>query len=118
MLGFLVLCGVVVNNGIVFIDYTNKLRKRHNVNSLDVAGKTRPRPILMTALTTILVFYPGTCVETGAEVPQPLAIVTIGGLVYATFLTLLVVRLCMHCLTGTAGKKPRRRRCRRYGQKL
>lgn len=94
MLGFLVLCGVVVNNGIVFIDYTNKLRERgHNVNAaLMLAGKTRLRPILMTALTTILgLFTLALGVGTGAEVLQPLAIVTIGGLVYATFLTLLVV---------------------------
>ena len=93
MLGFLVLCGVVVNNGIVFIDYTNKLRERgHNVNAaLVLAGKTRLRPILMTALTTILGLTLALGVGTGAEVLQPLAIVTIGGLVYATFLTLLVV---------------------------
>ena len=94
MLGFLVLSGVVVNNGIVFVDYANQLRETgmNKDDALILAGKTRLRPILMTALTTIiglstLAFGMGV----GAEILQPLAIVTIGGLTYATVLTLLVV---------------------------
>lgn len=94
MLGFLVLAGVVVNNGIVFVDYVNQLR----INGLGKkeaiveAGRTRIRPILMTALTTILAMSTMAMgVGMGAEMTQPLAIVTIGGLTYATLLTLFIV---------------------------
>lgn len=94
MLGFLMLAGIVVNNGIVFIDYVNQLR----LNGLDkksaliLAGKTRIRPILMTALTTILgLLTLAMGIGTGAEMIQPMAIVTIGGLSYATVLTLFIV---------------------------
>jgi HAE1 family hydrophobic/amphiphilic exporter-1 len=98
MLGFLVLTGVVVNNGIVFVDYTNQLRDKgmEKKEALIMAGKTRMRPTLMTAITTILglttlAFGMGT----GTEVLQPLALVVVGGLIYATLLTLLVVP-CMY----------------------
>lgn len=94
MLGFLVLSGVVVNNGIVFVDFTNQLRisgltKRE---ALLLAGRTRIRPILMTAMTTILGLSTLSIgVGLGSEMLQPLAIVAIGGLAYATILTLFVV---------------------------
>lgn len=94
MLGFLVLSGVVVNNGIVFVDYTNQLRERgmDKKEALIETGKTRMRPILMTAITTILGLSTLSAgVGVGAEMLQPLAIVAIGGLTYATILTLLVV---------------------------
>ncbi len=78
MLGFLVLAGVVVNNGIVFVDYVNQLR----INGLSKkeaiveSGRTRIRPILMTALTTILAMSTMAMgVGMGAEMTQPLAIV-------------------------------------------
>ena len=94
MVGFLVLSGVVVNNGIVFIDSVNQMRiagmsKR---DALIETGRVRLRPILMTALTTILgmsTMALGTGM--GAEMMQPMAIVTIGGLTYATLMTLFVV---------------------------
>ncbi|NLM52736.1 MAG: MMPL family transporter [Firmicutes bacterium] len=94
VLGFLVLSGVVVNNGIVFVDYTNQLRHEGLKvwQALIEAGKTRLRPILMTAITTILGLSTlAFGVGTGAEALQPLAIVTVGGLTYATVLTLFVV---------------------------
>ncbi len=94
MLGFLVLSGIVVNNGIVFVDYTNMLRERglDTTDALITAGKTRLRPILMTALTTILGLSTMSLgVGMGAEALQPFAIVAIGGLLYATILTLLVI---------------------------
>ena len=94
MLGFLVLSGVVVNNGIVLIDYVNQLREEgiDNYESLLIAGKTRMRPILMTALTTILSMTTMAMgIGTGAEMMQGMAIVTIGGLTYATLLTLYIV---------------------------
>ncbi len=94
MLGFLVLSGVVVNNGIVFIDYVNQCinddMDLHN--ALITAGKTRLRPILMTALTTILAMTTMALgIGEGSEMMQGMAIVTIGGLTYATILTLFVV---------------------------
>ena len=118
MLGFLVLCGVVVNNGIVFIDYTNKLRERgHNVNAaLVLAGKTASGRSDDGADHNFRSFTLALGVGTGAEVLQPLAIVTIGGLVYATFLTLLVVPVMYALFNRDSRRKPRKRRCSRYGQ--
>lgn len=94
MLGFLVLAGVVVNNGIVFVDYANQLRLEgmEKREALVATGRSRIRPILMTALTTILAMC--TMVfsqEASAAMARPMAIVTIGGLAYATLLTLLIV---------------------------
>ncbi len=94
MIGFLVLMGTVVNNGIVFVDYTNQLRiggmkKRA---ALIATGKTRMRPILMTALTTILAM--GSMIfSTGisASLTRGMAIVVSFGLAYATLMTLFVV---------------------------
>lgn len=94
MLGFLILAGVVVNNGIVFVDYANQLRlegmEKHA--ALVETGKTRMRPILMTALTTILAMSTmAFSTGMGAELAQPMALVTMGGLGYATLLTLFIV---------------------------
>lgn len=94
MLGFLVLSGIVVNNGIVFVDYTNQLREKglEKKEALILAGRTRIRPIFMTAITTILGLSTLSAgLGMGSEALQPLAIVAIGGLIYATLLTLLVV---------------------------
>lgn len=94
MVGFLVLSGVVVNNGIVFVDCVNQLRiggmtKRE---ALLETGRIRLRPILMTALTTILgMSTMALATGMGAEMMQPMAVVTIGGLSYATLMTLFVV---------------------------
>ena len=94
MLGFLMLAGIVVNNGIVFVDYVNQLRLEgmNKKKALIIAGRTRIRPILMTALTTILGLSTlALGIGTGADMIRPMAIVTIGGLSYATILTLFVV---------------------------
>ena len=94
MLGFLILAGIVVNNGIVFVDYVNQLRldgvdKR---TALLETGRARIRPILMTAMTTILAMSTMALgVGMGSELSQGLSIVTIGGLLYATLLTLFIV---------------------------
>ena len=103
MLGFLVLSGVVVNNGIVFIDSVNQLRisgmsKR---KALIETGRIRLRPILMTALTTILgMSTMALGAGMGAEMMQPMAIVTIGGLSYATLMTLFVVPVLYDLFNG------------------
>ena len=105
MLGFLVLAGVVVNNGIVFVDNINQLRLAgmDRTEAILETGRTRIRPVLMTALTTILAMSTMALgIGDGAEMTQPMAIVTIGGLTYATLLTLLVVPV----LYDTFRKKP------------
>ncbi len=94
MIGFLILAGVVVNNGIVFVDYVNNLRLEgiDKRRALLQTGRDRIRPILMTALTTILAMSTMALgVGMGAEMSQGMAIVTIGGLSYATLLTLFLV---------------------------
>lgn len=94
LLGFLVLMGTVVNNGIVFVDYVNQLRlgglEKHD--ALIASGKTRMRPILMTALTTILAM--GTMMfsrDITAGMSRGMAVVVACGLAYATLMTLFVV---------------------------
>ena len=94
MIGFVMLSGIIVNNGIVFIDYTNQLIAGGMLKkeALVTAGKTRLRPIIMTALTTILgLFTLAMGVGMGADMVQPMAVVTIGGLIYGTILALVVV---------------------------
>lgn len=94
MIGFVMLAGVIVNNGIVLVDYMNQLR-REGMSKKDAiieAGKTRMRPVLMTALTTILAMSTMAAgLGEGSEMMQPMAIVEVGGLVYGTLLTLFVV---------------------------
>ncbi len=100
MIGFVMLSGIIVNNGIVFVDYTNQLIETgmERNEALVEAGKTRLRPILMTALTTILgLSTMALGVGTGSDMVQPMAIVTVGGLIYGTILTLFVVP-CIYAL--------------------
>ena len=94
LMGFLVLMGVVVNNGIVFVDYANQLRigGLERTDALVATGRTRMRPILMTTLTTVLAMVTmlfGT--DMASEMSTGMAIVIIGGLSYATLMTLFVV---------------------------
>jgi multidrug efflux pump subunit AcrB len=109
MIGFVMLAGVIVNNGIVLVDYINQLRERgmEKKEALIEAGRTRLRPVLMTALTTILAM--STMVfsnSMGSEMAKPMAVVTIGGLLYGTLLTLIVVP-CLYDLTHRDKKKNR-----------
>lgn len=93
-LGMIILTGVVVNNGIVFVDYANKMREEgmSKREALLKTGKDRLRPILMTALTTIIALSTMSVgAGQGTEMMQPMAITTIGGLIYATLLTLLFI---------------------------
>ena len=88
------LAGLIVNNGIVLIDYINQAR-REGMSKKDAivdAGKTRVRPILMTALTTILAMSTSAVgLGEGSEMMKPMAIAIIGGLIYGTILTLIVI---------------------------
>jgi HAE1 family hydrophobic/amphiphilic exporter-1 len=110
MLGFLVLSGIVVNNGIVFVDYVNQLREGglEKKEAIVEAGVTRMRPILMTALTTILAMTTMALgYGSGAEMMQPMAVVSIGGLSYATLLTLLVVPVMYDVFVRSKSKQVR-----------
>ncbi|MDR3072260.1 MAG: efflux RND transporter permease subunit [Clostridiales Family XIII bacterium] len=94
LIGFVMLIGIIVNNGIVLVDYINQLRLEgvERIEAIREAGSTRMRPILMTATTTILgLSVMAFGIGTGSEMMQPLAIVCIGGLLYATLMTLFIV---------------------------
>jgi HAE1 family hydrophobic/amphiphilic exporter-1 len=92
--GLLILVGVIVNNGIVLVDYTNLLRKRGMplLEACEGAAKNRLRPILMTTLTTVLglvpmAFFPGD----GAAMTQPIGQTVLGGLTFGTLMTLFLM---------------------------
>ncbi len=93
-LGAVLLIGIVVKNGIVLVDYINLMRDRgyEMVEAIALSGRSRLRPVLMTALTTILGMLPLALSRgEGSEVWSPMGITVIGGLVFSTFLTLLIV---------------------------
>ncbi len=88
------LAGIVVNNAIVLVDYINTLRKKGSTlkESVVEASRVRLRPILMTTLTTILGLIPMSLgIGEGAETTAPLATVVIGGLLFSTLLTIVVI---------------------------
>ena len=94
MLGFIMLAGVIVNNGIVLIEYITQARQQGKLKREAIleAGVIRLRPILMTALTTILAMVPASMgLGEGAEMMQPMSITMVGGLIYGTVLTLIVI---------------------------
>ncbi|MFC1608519.1 efflux RND transporter permease subunit, partial [Candidatus Latescibacterota bacterium] len=95
LIGFLILLGVVVNNGIILIDYTNILRRRgyRRSRALMVAGQARVRPILITAITTIVAMIPLAMgkAEYAARIGAPFAITVIGGLALSTLFTLIFI---------------------------
>ena len=94
LVGIVMLVGIAVNNGIVLVDYTNQLREQGKelVEAIIEAGTTRFRPVLMTALTTILGMVPlALNIGSGAETWKPLATAVIGGLSFATVLTLFII---------------------------
>ena len=94
IVGFVMLSGIIVNNGIVLVDYINQLR-REGMSKKDAiveSSKTRLRPVLMTALTTIISMSTMAMgMGRGTEMAQPMALVVVGGLIYGTLLTLLIV---------------------------
>ncbi len=109
MIGVLMLAGIVVNNGIVLIDYANRLRDTRDLGVLEAiaeAGRVRMRPILMTALTTIIGMIPlAIGLGESGETWAPMARSVMGGLAVATFLTLFVLP-CLYAVLG----------CRRKGR--
>ena len=95
LMGFLILLGVVVNNGIILIDYANILRRSgfRRERALMTAGLSRTRPILITAITTIVALFPLAMGDTeyAGAIGAPFAITVIGGLAFSTLLTLVII---------------------------
>jgi HAE1 family hydrophobic/amphiphilic exporter-1 len=94
-IGCIILAGIVVNNAIILIDYTNRLRREQNVElhrAIEAAGVRRLRPIMMTALTTVLGLFPlALALGEGGESQAPMARVVIGGLLASTMITLVLI---------------------------
>ena len=94
-IGCIMLAGIVVNNAILLVDYTNLLRRRDKMEmraAIEEAGRRRLRPILMTALTTMIAMTPlALGIREGSELQAPLARAVIGGLLSSTLITLVVV---------------------------
>ena len=106
MIGFIMLVGIAVNNGIVLVDCANRLRDEgmDKRDAIVQATVIRLRPVLMTALTTILGLLPlAIGFGTGAEIVQPVAIVCIGGLTYATLTTAFIIPVLYDLLRRNAG---------------
>lgn len=104
MLGLIVLTGIVVNNGIVLVDYINQLKAEGKTTpeAILIAGPTRLRPILMTALTTILALLPITLgFGEGSEMMTPLGLTVVGGLTFSTILTLVLVPVMYGAVDST-----------------
>jgi len=100
MIGLILLAGIIVSNGIVFVDCINRLRRQGlaKKDAVVEAGRIRLRPIMMTALTTIAAMSTMTIgMGTGTAMVQPMAVTVVGGLTYATLMTLFVVP-CMYDL--------------------
>jgi HAE1 family hydrophobic/amphiphilic exporter-1 len=115
MIGIVMLIGIVVKNGIVFIDYINLNRERGmSIDRAVVsAGRSRLRPILMTTATTVLGMIPMAIPRgTGSEMWQPMGIAVVGGLTLSTILTLLYVP-ALYSIFGANGVKRDRRKIRR-----
>jgi len=103
MIGFIMLVGIIVNNGIVLVDYINQLRGEGMAkrDAIIEAGATRMRPVMMTSLTTILGLTVMAFGNTaGTDMMQPVALVSIGGLAYATLMTLFVIPVIYDMVNG------------------
>ncbi len=109
-LGVIVLVGIVVNNAIILVDYTNLVRARDGVGAREAlieAGRRRLRPVLMTTLTTVLGMLPlALGVGEGSEIQAPLARVVVGGLTASTLVTLVFVPALYLTLDRFGRRKP------------
>jgi HAE1 family hydrophobic/amphiphilic exporter-1 len=111
-IGLLMLVGIVVNNGIILVDYTNLLRKRDYelTRAVVAAGRIRLRPILMTMLTTILALLPLAFFGgSGSELRKPMALTVVGGLLVSTVFTLILIPVLYHLFEGRREKRRLRR---------
>ena len=105
LIGVIMLAGIVVNNAIILVDTTNRLRRggRAKIEALKEAGRLRLRPILMTTSTTVFGLLPMALgLGEGSELRAPMAITVIGGLLVATLLTLLIIPAVYSVVDRTA----------------
>ena len=120
LMGFLMLVGIVVNNGILYVDYTNMLRKTMSTEeALVETGKSRLRPILMTTLTTILSMIPmAVGVGKNGQMTQGMAVVIVGGLTASTILTLILLPTFYMIIHKRSKAKKAKKKARREGNEL
>jgi len=110
-LGAVLLIGIVVKNGIVLVDFTNLMRDRgmELYEAIAVSGKSRLRPVLMTAATTILGMLPlALSVGEGSEIWRPMGITVIGGLIFSTIVTMVLVPV-MYGILARHGERNKRK---------
>lgn len=115
LMGIMMLVGIVVNNGILYVDGVNELRMRMPVeDALIRSGQTRLRPILMTTLTTVISMIPMAMgIGSGTEMMSGMAIIIIGGLVASTLLILVLMPVFYLLVYGRSKKERRERRDRK-----
>jgi HAE1 family hydrophobic/amphiphilic exporter-1 len=110
-IGIIMLAGIVVNNAIVLVDYINLLRRRDGLplrQAVELAGRRRLRPILMTSLTTVLAMVPMALgIGEGGEVQAPMARVVIGGLTASTLITLIFIPTLYTIVEEITGRQKR-----------
>ena len=114
-LGMVLLVGVVVKNGIVLVDYMNLMRDRGMKlnDAIVVSGRSRLRPVLMTALTTILGMLPmALSAGEGSEIWAPMGVAVIGGLTFSTMITLIIVPV-MYAVVSKSGERDKARKVRK-----
>ncbi len=108
LLGFMILVGTVVNNGILYVDTVNQYRLEMDLETALVeAGATRLRPILMTTMTTVVALIPlGLGIGQAGQMMQGLALVDVGGLIASTVLALLMLPIYYSVMNGKTKKEP------------
>lgn len=116
LMGFIMLVGMVVNNAIVLIDYTGKLRSEGSgcTEALLISGQSRLRPILMTTLTTIIGLFPMAMASgSGTELTRDLSIVAIGGLTLSTVVTLVFIPVLYYVFDNFRNKRKAKKQAKR-----
>ena len=111
MVGGVMLVGIVVKNAIVLVDYINLMRARglELSEAIITSGKSRLRPVLMTSLTTILGMLPlAMSTGSGSEIWSPMGIAVIGGLIFSTIVTLILVPIIYHIMLRRSDQRTKR----------
>jgi HAE1 family hydrophobic/amphiphilic exporter-1 len=111
MVGGVMLVGIVVKNAIVLVDYINLMRERgfELKEAIIESGKSRLRPVLMTSLTTILAMLPLALSKgSGSEIWSPMGIAVIGGLIFSTIVTLILIPVVYHMMLRRSAKRQKK----------